>query len=176
MAPLRHGPRTTGAIASAAVTTHGSPDYRDFDTRLAAYARIIDEHDRVLLALWNEAAQKKWTMPGGGVELHENPEAAAVREVFEETGYHVELTALLGVDTMVLPAQRRPIDTDRALKAVRVVYAGRVVGGQLRHEQGGTTDEARWVPIDEVAALARVTLVDLALAMPPAVLSPPKGR
>ncbi len=158
------------------MTTHGSPDYRDFDTRLAAYARIVDERDRVLLALWNEVALKKWTMPGGGVELHESPEAAAVREVFEETGYHIELTALLGVDTMVLSAQRRPLDTDRALKAVRVVFAGRVVGGQLRHEQGGTTDEARWVPIDEVAALARVSLVDLALAMSPAVLSPPSGR
>lgn len=41
----------------------------DFDTRLGAYAVIVDDQNRVLLALWNEAAEPSWTLPGGGVEL-----------------------------------------------------------------------------------------------------------
>ncbi len=145
-------------------------DFRDYDTRLAAYARIVDEAGRVLLALWNEAEVPMWTMPGGGVDLHERVEQAAVRELFEETGYHVELTGLIGVDTRVVTADQRVSPTSRPLKAVRVVFDGRVVGGRLRHESDGTTSEARWVPLDEVALLRRVSLVDIALAMPPALI------
>ena len=45
------------------------PHYTDYDTRLAAYALIVDDRDRILLALWNEGAELRWTLPGGGVEL-----------------------------------------------------------------------------------------------------------
>ena len=83
----------------------------------------------------------------------------------EETGYDVELVRLLGVDTHVVGVGDRPHVTDRPLKGVRLVYEARVVGGELRNELGGTTDEARWFPLDEVPSLARVPLVDIALAM-----------
>ena len=33
------------------------------------------------------------------------------------------------------------------------------------HEVGGTTDEARWFPLDEVAGLPRVELVDVGLRL-----------
>ena len=42
-------------------------DFREYDTRLAAYALLTDGVGRVLLALWNEASEPLWTMPGGGV-------------------------------------------------------------------------------------------------------------
>jgi 8-oxo-dGTP diphosphatase len=51
------------------------------------------------------------------------------------------------------------------MKSVRVVYGARVVGGELTHEVDGTTDEARWIPLADVPSLARVPLVDAALAM-----------
>lgn len=92
-------------------------DFRDYDTRLAAYAVIVDDASRLLLALWNEGSEPVWTMPGGGVELHEDPATAAVREVFEETGYEVELTGLLAVDTLVLGPGERLQGHDRPLKA-----------------------------------------------------------
>jgi len=141
------------------------PDGATYDTRLAAYAVVLDEHDRILLALWNEPAQKRWTLPGGGVDLHETPEEGVVREVREETGYDVELLGLLGVDTGVIPASRRFRGEGRPLKAVRVLYAARVVGGELTAELDGTTDEARWHPLAEVEALPRVGTVDVALEL-----------
>ncbi|MGH3361820.1 MAG: NUDIX hydrolase [Nocardioides sp.] len=147
-------------------------DFRDYDTRLAAYALIFDERDRVLLALWNEAEQAQWTMPGGGVEFDENPAEGAVREVREETGYDVELGPVLGVDIHVVPAEGRINPPGRPMKSVRVVYSARIVGGSLRNEVDGTTDEARWIPLNEVEALDRVSLVDAALAMRPHRLGP----
>jgi 8-oxo-dGTP diphosphatase len=138
-------------------------EYTDYDTRLAAYAVIVDEQDRILLALWNEPEQGRWTMPGGGVELHETVEEAVVRELREETGYDVVLGRVLGVDTHVVPVEQRWVRTGRPLRGVRVVFEAEVVGGELTREVGGTTDEARWVALADVPALDRVSLVDASL-------------
>ncbi len=139
-------------------------EFTDYDTRLAAYAVLTDDRDRLLLALWNEATRPAWTLPGGGAELEETVEETAVREVREETGYDVELGDVLWVSSHVIPPERRHLVTGRPLKAVRVVLAGRVVGGELRDEIGGTTDTARWIPRGEVAGLPHVSLVDETLA------------
>jgi 8-oxo-dGTP diphosphatase len=150
------------------------PHYTDYDTRLAAYAVIVASEgaadspgaagERILLALWNEGAEKRWTLPGGGVELHESPEEGVVREVKEETGYDVELTGLLGIETDVFSEEERARGAGsyggRSLKAVRVFYSARIVGGALTAEVGGTTDEARWWPVAEVDDLPRVSMVD----------------
>lgn len=143
--------------------------YTEYDTRLAAYAVIThltdDASEEILLALWNEPAEKRWTLPGGGVDLHESPEEGCVREVSEESGYDVVLTGLLGIETDVITPEGRQVGTGRPLKAVRVFYTARIVGGALRHEIGGTTDEARWIPVDELPGLPHVSMVDTGLAL-----------
>ncbi|MCW2767439.1 MAG: hypothetical protein JWO11_3398 [Nocardioides sp.] len=141
------------------------PHYTDYDTRLAAYAVIVDEQDRLLLALWNEGNEPRWTLPGGGVELHESVEEAVVRELREETGYDVRVGELFALDTYVLPGSRRLSGAGRPLKAVRALFAATIIGGELTHEVGGSTDEARWVPLTEVRALPHVSLVEIALRL-----------
>jgi len=37
-----------------------------------------------------------WVLPGGGLEKEETPEQAVIREVFEETGFHVEIARKVG--------------------------------------------------------------------------------
>ena len=143
-------------------------EYTDYDTRVAAYAVIVDGEpgaERVLLALWNEPDEPRWTLPGGGVELEESVEDGAVREVREESGYDVELTGLLGVHSYIVPASRRFARTQRPMRALRVVFAARVVGGELTREVDGSTDEARWFDLAEVADLPQVGLVEIALDM-----------
>jgi 8-oxo-dGTP diphosphatase len=141
--------------------------FADFDTRLAAYAIIVDDSDRVLLTLWNGGASPAWTLPGGEVELDESPEQGALRELVEETGYDVELTGLIGVDVYVIPAAERLGRSDRPLKGVRVIYSARVLGGRLRSEPepNGSTDEARWIPLAEVPDLPQVSLVNVGLSL-----------
>jgi 8-oxo-dGTP diphosphatase len=141
------------------------PHYTDYDTRLAAYALVVDDRDRILLALWNEGDEPRWTLPGGGVELHESVEEAVVRELREETGYDVRVGALRTVDTYVIPAGRRLNGSPRPMKAVRVVFDATIEGGELTHEVEGSTDEARWVPLAEAAGLPHVSLVDVALRL-----------
>ena len=150
-------------------------DFRDYDTRLAAYALVQDERGRVLLALWNEADDKLWTMPGGGVELYEGTEQAAVREVEEETGYTVQLTELLGVDAYVIEPHDRLTPSDRPLKGVRVVYRADVISGELRNEIEGTTDEARWFSLGEIGSLRRASIIDRSLQLAGLLDQPPIG-
>ncbi len=135
------------------------------DIRVGAYAVLVDDDQRILLALWNEGATPAWTVPGGGLEEGETPEEAAVREVREETGYDVELIRLLGEIRFTVAARDRLDGSGRALEGIRIVFEARIVGGELRHEVGGTTDEAAWIPIDDVPGLDRVDLVDAALRL-----------
>lgn len=135
------------------------------DLRVAAYAVITDDEGRVLLALWHEGRPPAWTMPGGGLEPGEDPADAAVREVREETGFDVVLEELLGIHSYVIPAERRMATPKRPLQALRIVYRARIVGGELRFEENGSTERAEWFTIDEVHALEHVHLVDVALEM-----------
>lgn len=138
--------------------------------RLAAYAVCVRD-DEVLLARWIGRHGPRWTLPGGGVEHGEDPYDAAIREVAEETGYRIEIERLLGIHSVVVPAYGGGRGT---LHGVRVVYAGRVVGGELRDEVGGSTDRAAWVPLDRLAGLDHVELVDVALDLHRT--RPPDGR
>lgn len=131
------------------------------DLRVAAYALITDDQGRLLLPHWSEAVHDGWTMPGGGIDPGEDPADAAVREVFEETGYDVVLDGLLGVDSFVIPGADRVYPSDRPVHALRIVYRAHVVGGELRVEQDGSTDGVAWHTPDEVDALDRVSLVDV---------------
>ena len=46
-----------------------------------------------------------------------------------------------------------------------MIYQARIVGGALRPEADGSTDDVRWIPLAEVAGLRRVRLVDAAVAL-----------
>ncbi|NMR29786.1 NUDIX hydrolase [Crystallibacter degradans] len=133
-----------------------------FDTRIGAYGVIVQEN-AVLLARWTGSGTPRWTLPGGGLEAGEDAPTAALREITEETGYTVELGRLLGVDSKFIPAERRLHGGKVPLHALRIIYAATVTSGDLAHELQGSTDQAKWIQLDDVAALDRVDLVDVGL-------------
>lgn len=127
--------------------------------RVAAYA-VVAREGEVLLARWTGPRGPEWTLPGGGLDFGEDPADAAVREVREETGYAVRLDGLLFVHSFRRVLPDAPVD----FHAIQIVYAATVIGGDLCHEIGGSTDMAAWHPIADVPALTRVQLVDMGLA------------
>jgi 8-oxo-dGTP pyrophosphatase MutT (NUDIX family) len=133
--------------------------------RVAAYCIIVGEDGRLLLSHWNENGSSGWTLPGGGLDPYEDPADAAVREVFEETGYYAELDELLGIDSHIVPAEHRFHGATEPLQALRIVYRAHVVGGELTNELDGSTDEAAWFDLGEVGALKRVGLVEVGLKL-----------
>ena len=132
--------------------------------RVAAYCIIIED-GKMLLSHWNENGSDGWTLPGGGLDPYEDPADAAVREVFEETGYRAELGELLGIDSHLVAAENRFQGATEPLQALRIVYRARVIGGELTNELDGSTDEAAWFDLAEVATLKRVGLVEVGLKL-----------
>ena len=133
------------------------------DLRVGAYAIVHDERG-VLLAHWQEGTNGGWTLPGGGMEPGEHPEATVVREVREETGYAVRVDEVIGVGSITIPGEARLSGPGRPLQAIRIVYRCSIMGGELEVEQHGSTDDVGWFSLDEIAQLDRVALVDEGLA------------
>ncbi|MFD3596211.1 NUDIX hydrolase [Nocardia sp. NPDC058640] len=106
----------------------------------------------------------QWTLPGGGMHHGEDPIATTIREVAEETGYTVEPVRLLGIDS-INHQYPRPHGEFADFHGLRIVYEGRVTGGELRNETDGSTDLAAWHLLDEVAHLDRVDLVDIGIEL-----------
>jgi 8-oxo-dGTP pyrophosphatase MutT (NUDIX family) len=134
------------------------------DIRVAAYAVIVRD-GFILLAHWRAGDYSGWTLPGGGIDPGEDPADAAIREIAEETGYRAQLGDLIGVDSKVIPAEQRISGSGVPLHALRVVYTAEVVDGDLTNEIDGSTDEAAWFALDDVATLDRVDLVDVGIRM-----------
>ncbi|MFJ2442725.1 MULTISPECIES: NUDIX hydrolase [unclassified Streptomyces] len=135
------------------------------ELRVAAYAVCVRD-GRILLARWISSSDggRHWTLPGGGLDHGEDPLDAAVREVEEETGHVAEMTALLGVDS-IRRRYPRELGTFADFQGLRIIYEGRVTGGELRPEAGGSTDLAAWHDLEAVEDLERVELVDLGLKL-----------
>jgi len=141
--------------------------------RLAAYAVIL-RGDRILLSRLAQRVTKHelWTLPGGGVDHGEDPRAAVIREIYEETGLHAEVGETAHVFSMHLSdtwRRGRRVDAH----SVRIVYDGWVAPDSPAPrvvEVDGSTADAAWQPIAAVldGALPTVGLVTEALkAMQP---------
>lgn len=110
-----------------------------------------------------DGADRHWTLPGGGIDFGEDPSHAVVREVAEETGYQVEVEQLLGVDSR--PRRQSFNGHEEDVHHLGVYYSVRIVGGSLRDEVGGSTDQAAWIPLAQLPSLPRASLVDLGIGL-----------
>ena len=108
----------------------------------------FDARDRV--ALVRHAESGRWTTPGGGVEPYERPADAALREMWEETGLHVELLRVIGVYGG--PEFTTTYRNGDAVSFLMTAFLARPIGGALRPD-GEETLEVRWFERQELRAL-----------------------
>jgi len=73
--------------------------YVDYPLASLGVGAVVFRDESVLLIERNES-QKRWTIPGGYVELHDNIVDAVVREVREETALDVIVQGLIVVRNM----------------------------------------------------------------------------
>ena len=96
----------------------------------------------VEIVLVHRPAYGDWSYPKGKLESGESEEAAALREVEEETGLRCRLGPELGTTEYRDSRNRR--------KTVRY-WQMRAVGGSLA--AANEVDDARWVPLEEAPHL-----------------------
>jgi 8-oxo-dGTP diphosphatase len=136
--------------------------------RVAAYAVIVREGEVLLSRLAPSISEvEMWTLPGGGIDFGEHPDAAVVREVYEETGLQCRLGPPLWIGSAHRVVERESHPTD--LHSVRIVYDAWVAADALEPrvvEVDGSTVAARWVPLADVetGAVPTVPMVREALA------------
>ena len=117
----------------------------DREPRISAGAIIIQDH-RILLARYSDTPDGSTYLvaPGGGALIEERLDAAAVREVNEETGLDVAPRRILFVEDLLSKRHR----------ITKVWFLCDVVGGQLQQTQGALEEgitEVGWFRRQQLA-------------------------
>ncbi|ENQ3106118.1 NUDIX hydrolase [Bacillus cereus] len=113
-------------------------------------AICINDNNEVLMVLQGKPEEEKlWSVPSGGLENGETLEECCIREVWEETGYHVEVIEKvhekIGV-TFNVPVQVH-------------YYVVKIVRGERKiQDPDGLIYKIEWKRLDE--------LIDLPLSFP----------
>ncbi|MEO7421525.1 MAG: NUDIX domain-containing protein [Ornithinibacter sp.] len=133
--------------------------------RVAAYAVVVAEGALLLTQLsGTTGAAGRWNLPGGGIDPGESPVEAVLREVAEETGQVVDRVRLLDVMTQHWVGRSGHGAED--YHAVRLLHRARCdrPTRPVVHDVGGSTSDARWVPLAELGSVPVVASVPFALA------------
>jgi len=98
-----------------------------------------------LIRTVNRRGRTRWRMPKGHIEIGEQPEQTAIREIAEETGIYGALLAPLGVCDYWFPSQ------DWMVHKTVHHYLLQFVNGELCADDHEVVEVA-WVPLDELTS------------------------
>jgi 8-oxo-dGTP pyrophosphatase MutT (NUDIX family) len=110
---------------------------------LLAGCVIVDEYERILLLHRNTHNKYQWELPGGKVE-DELPAEAAIRELYEELGIIVQLTAELGT-----------ADFEEGDNEYQYIwFQAVIIGGEPSVREPDTFDDVDYIEFDDLASLS----------------------
>ncbi len=132
--------------------------------RVAAYAVVVADGRLLLTQLAGyTGAAGRWNLPGGGLDPGESPTDGVVREVAEETGQVVDEVRLVDVMTQHWVGRSpRGLEDYHAVRLLHTARCERPTRPVV-HDVGGSTSDARWVPLDDLGSVSVVASVGAAL-------------
>jgi ADP-ribose pyrophosphatase YjhB (NUDIX family) len=104
------------------------------NSKPCAGALIVDQGKLLLVKRATEPFKGYWDIPGGFLEAGEHPEPGVQREIFEETGLHIQLDQFLGIFMDVYYTSGDP--------TLNIFYVASVVGGEAR--AGSDATQVQW--------------------------------
>lgn len=163
------GPAPEPALPDRAVPAEPSAGRRARGQRFGAYALATDPAGRVLLTLIADGypGAGRWHLPGGGTDYGEQPAAALLRELAEETGQVGRITELLAIDHHHNPAAVGPEGYPIDWHVVRAIYRVTVdvpTEARVTEAAGGSTARARWFTPAQLAGLRLTDVAATALS------------
>lgn len=128
-----------------------------FKRQVRVRALVVNEKSEILLVRsW--FSRQWWSLPGGGMKFGESPQVAAVREVFEETGVHIDERSCKKLGMFSSGDTRAPFSVSCHL--VHIEKQPARITAKARLEML----DAAWFPLDSLP-LQRSVTVDSALEL-----------
>jgi len=109
-------------------------------------AAIIVRQDALLLVRHVKQGETYWLFPGGGVDYGESAAEALARELKEETGLDIRVGDLVFANDSIPPDKHRHV--------INLYFTADILGGEPALGDDTPLAELRFVPIDDVPALA----------------------
>ena len=108
-------------------------------------AALIERDGRFLLVEERINGELKLNQPAGHVEQNEAIAAACVREGLEETGYHIQPTALVGIYYWTPPERSH-------MTYLRFAFAAEVIGEEVGYQLDEGIERPVWLTYEEIVA------------------------
>lgn len=109
-----------------------------------ATAVLIRQNGSILLTRRVYSPHKgEWSLPAGFMNAHEDPQAAAIRECYEETGLSVNITGLFDI----IGGREHARGADMV-----IIYTADIAAGELT--AGDDADKVGFFPINNLPTLA----------------------
>ncbi|TAH34197.1 NUDIX domain-containing protein [Candidatus Saccharibacteria bacterium] len=122
---------------------------------------VIVRDGKYLLIQENHMPDKgKWNLPGGKLDMGEDPREAVVREVREETGLVFEPTHIVGIHSV----RRTDVPgTEAGVHVLRIAFGGKASGNVSLGVGDGTEDvpeitNHQWISLEDLRALDIATI------------------